>query len=283
MRGALLHRLVSLSMAIPSMTWYLMANRWSRRPVTGEVPVIVSLTTYGARSTVVHLAVESILAGGAKPKRFILWIDDESILDNLPPGLRRLQSRGLEILLSSNYGPHTKYFPTLPIALGESSPLVIADDDVLYPKNWLSDLVSRHKVDTNIVVCHRAHRITVQGGAFSPYSEWPQVNDTRPSFNVFATGVSGVLYPVSLLAELSKQGERFLEVSPSADDVWLNAVAIGSGHRTAQVASQSKTYPVIPGTQKTALSRTNVGLNENDRQVQRAYSPELMRIVAEGP
>ena len=106
----------------------------------GDVPVIVSLTSYGPRIATVAHAVESIAAGRARPRRLILWLDDAARYQTRPAALRRLEARGLEILLTTDWGPHKKYFPALPIASAASLPLVTADDDILYPRFWLTRL-----------------------------------------------------------------------------------------------------------------------------------------------
>ena len=54
-------------------------------------------------------------------------------IESRPESLRRLERRGLEVRLTQNYGPHTKYYPSLADAIADGLPLVTADDDILYP------------------------------------------------------------------------------------------------------------------------------------------------------
>ena len=72
----------------------------------------------------------------------ILWIDEELEDEPLPHGLRRLQRRGLEVRYhKDDMGPHMKYFPYVNSASGHLRPLVTADDDKRYSKEWLNGLV----------------------------------------------------------------------------------------------------------------------------------------------
>src|ERR1700728_2535296 len=74
------------------MAWLLLSNRFSREPVAPCEPgAVVSLTTYGKRVRVVHLAIESIARGKTKPSRLILWLDDAALIANLPRPLLRLE------------------------------------------------------------------------------------------------------------------------------------------------------------------------------------------------
>ncbi len=74
---------------------------------------MVSLTSYGTRIGRVAYAIESIAAGTARPRRLVLWLDDPTRFAARPAALRRLERRGLEVRLTENLGPHTKYFPSL--------------------------------------------------------------------------------------------------------------------------------------------------------------------------
>src|SRR5690606_5888706 len=113
--------------------------RWDARfartamVVPGKGLPTVSLTTHGERISRVHIAIESIAQGNQLPGRIILWLDEPDVLDALPQALRRQAARGLEVRLSSNYGPHTKYFPYVRSEAVHHVPLATADDDVVYP------------------------------------------------------------------------------------------------------------------------------------------------------
>ena len=116
------------------------ANRHGTFRITAPGGPVVSLTSFGKRIDSVYLAIESIARGSTLPSELILWLDDETRYNSLPSTLERLARRGLTIKLSKNYGPHTKYYPYISSQHEFSLPLVTADDDIIYPRDWLHNL-----------------------------------------------------------------------------------------------------------------------------------------------
>ncbi|MFT3860681.1 hypothetical protein [Micropruina sp.] len=251
--------------------WYRVYNRTAHRPVTGSASLMVSLTSYGQRVEQAFATIEAIGAGSIRPRRLVLWLDDPAIAGALPPELVRLQARGLEVRLTTNLGPHTKYFPSLAELDGTGLSLVTADDDILYPRRWLADLLEASTEHPGHVCCHRAYVVSVRGEAIAPYSTWPVCRTTDPGPTIFATGVSGVLYPPRMLAALRERGTAFLESTPKADDVWLHWVAWRAGVPVRQVRATARHFPIVPGTQEVGLIHANVGEGANDRWISQVY------------
>ena len=235
---------------------------------------VVSLTSYGDRVESVHLAIESIAQGSVLPSRMILWLDQEDIYNNPPESLQRLRRRGLEICLTSNYGPHTKYFPFLNHHHSFSRPLVTADDDILYPVDWLSRLVDASNERPDLINCYRARVIAFSGNELAPYEEWRLCTSTHPASHHFATGVSGVIYPPEFLALLKQAGTGFEDCCPKADDIWLHVQALRHRFLIRQIVERSRHFPMIPGSQRIALQDRNRGQIEcgNDRQASLTYN-----------
>lgn len=250
--------------------------------VAANAEAVVCMTTHGKRIRKVYLALESIARGTQKPARLILWLDDAKLLEALPSSIRRLQRRGLEVRLSDrNYGPHTKYYPYLLSETTFHAPLVTADDDVIYPRYWLKDLVLAYRQDTSVVHCHRAHVVNIQDGKIAPYETWKACTSQEPKFGNFATGVSGVIYPPRLQAALKAAGDRFMQCCPIADDIWLHVISIRNGFRVRQLGKAARHFLLVPGTQAMALWRRNTGNGtaENDRQAASTYSREDIQIL----
>ncbi|MDX1872735.1 hypothetical protein SBI67_11420 [Mycolicibacterium sp. 120266] len=216
-------------------------NRTSTAEIVGNADVNVSLTSYGNRIATVWRTIETIGAGTVKPRRIILWLDDAAAMAALPPSLKRLQARGLEIRRCLDYGPHKKYFPYVNEILPDEPDrtLVTADDDVYYPPNWLDELLNAHR--PNQVTAFRA-RIRTDG----PYRDWPMCATTEPSDTVFATGTSGVAYPPAVLRTLKDHGDEFAQICPRADDFWLHYAAIASGVPVRQVRATAALWWSIP-------------------------------------
>ena len=247
-------------------------NESSKTPVVASGGPVVSMTTHGDRLRTVHLALESIAGGTVLPSRLILWVDSEEAYTNQPISLKRLVERGAEVRLSPNFGPHTKYYPYLLSTDTFESPLVTADDDLLYSKWWLEGLLRAHRENPEAVSCYRAHRIKIENGMIAPYQTWGPCSSTNPSFLHFATGVSGCIYPLRLLHSLKDAGSEFLRVCPKADDLWLHVNALRAGIMSRQVWSRPLRFPFVPGTQSGGLYHSNVILARNDGQIRDTYT-----------
>ena len=255
-------------------------NDTSTAGLLGDGPP-VSLTTYGRRIPTAFATVEAIGLGSLKPRRLVLWLDSADDLANLDPRLQRLVRRGLEVRLSANYGPHTKYYPFVRDLWDGQECLVTADDDIIYPPHWLSRLWRAHQAAPQAVNCHRAHRIAVSAGTLVPYGQWRAVDDSAAAPTVFATGVSGVIYPPELLAHLRTLGEKFDDCCPKADDVWLQFVAVENGIGVRQIRARSRHFPVVADSQVEKLQNDNVAGSGNDRQIAATYSPSAIARISQ--
>lgn len=253
----------------------------SKKPVTGTVPVDVSLTTHGVRISQVHLTLESIARGSALPRSVTLYLSRTIESQPLSRGLDRLLRRGLQLRYVEDVGPHTKYYPHV-ISQPLDAPLVTADDDLVYPKSWLEDLYVAHCERPDVITAHRAHLFGIDAsGAPQRYSSWLPVGDTCARLRNFGTGVGGVMYPPGFLKKLREAGDDFLVRCAKADDVWIHAVAVKNGYKTRQVSARPLKIESVPGTQRTNLNQQNVGgLGLNDQYIDALYDRldlDLMR------
>ncbi|MDT0168124.1 hypothetical protein [Pseudarthrobacter sp. BRE9] len=274
-----------------ALRWLLLAklqllNTFSTKPITGTAGAVVSLTTYGQRTRTVHLAIESIACGHIRPQRLILWVDEFSETDELPAPLKRLVKRGLEVRHCANYGPHKKYYPYVAsLEVSQANrPLIVVDDDFLYPKSWLQSLMSSYAEYPNVVSCTRAHELQI-AEAILPYSSWPACRTDRPTFRTFATGVGGVLYPPSVLRQLQKLGLSFMDKAPKADDVWLHYAAVTARVPVRQVSSTplDLEFKILPFGQDTSLQNVNVGEGQNDLQIKATYDAATLEFLKREP
>lgn len=266
-----LYRIGQIVEAFGTTIKFSLTNIFSRKKIIADEGPAVSLTSYGKRVKTAFLTIESIGHGKTLPHRIILWLDDEKIFENLPSSLTRLQKRGLEVKLTKNYGPHTKYYPYLLAEKNFTVPLVTADDDMLYGRKWLSELYAAFQIDQELIHCHRARIIKIKGEQLQPLAKWSFADQKEPSALNFLEGVSGVLYPSKFLAHLKQAGEQFLSTCPKHDDVWLNVNALRNGFQIKQVKAVSQHYPNIPGTNSMGLMHQNLGVS-GDAQVVRTYN-----------
>jgi hypothetical protein len=242
---------------------------------------VVSLTSYGKRIDTAYLAIESIAGGSLLPSELILWLDDQARFESLPIELERLEQRGLTVRRCKNYGPHKKYYPYVDSQKNFAVPLVTADDDVLYPADWLCTLTAAFERNPRVVSGYRARVMSFQGDRIAPYVQWTLCGTTTPSWRHVLNGVSGAIYPPQLLAALKNAGSEFEKCCPKADDVWLHANALRAGFRVQQVGKRATHFPFIPGSQEIALYFDNATTG-NDIQIAKTYTERDLQRIAEG-
>jgi hypothetical protein len=254
-------------------------NKWSEESALDPSGPVVSMTSQCHRLELAFYALESIAAGSRKPSRMILWLTDEDSCSNPPETIERLKARGLEIHHSEELGPHTKYYPYIDRETDMVVPLVTADDDTLYPNDFIKQLTEAYKADTSTIHCFRAHRISMSCGRLMPYNSWTPCVDREPSHLNFITGVSGVIYPPEYLKYLKQQGKAFTQACPHGDDIWLSVNALRGGFKVAQIGRKQCLFPTIPKTQKRRLFDINVLSGLNQAQLRKTYSEaDLMAL-----
>lgn len=237
--------------------------------------VVVSLTTYDKRIFDVHLVIESIARQTLKPNRLILWLDEgEFTINSIPYILKRQLDRGLEIKFCKNLRSYKKLIPTLKLC--PTSSIVTIDDDVLYPYDMLELLVRESQAYPGKVIAHRAHKIELgSNGRAKKYSEWQyETNDNIASELIFPVGVGGVFYPVGTLDSACLDDGVFMEICPTADDVWFKAASLSKGVLCKKVSDPREfwnRFLLIDSVQDVGLFKSNVQEKGNDRQVEAVF------------
>lgn len=239
--------------------------------------VVVCMATYGRGLKGVNTAILSIGLGSFRPGRIVLTVNADDVV---PEATLRLRSRGLEIIRGDRkWGPHNKYFPFLLSNIEFSGTLVTADDDVIYPRSWLGGLV-RQNESSDDVRCYLAHTVKYSNGELAPYREW-RSNVRRDHNPQFFLGHSGVAYSPRFVEALRREGEAFLACCPSADDIWLNRIALQGGFAVSLVHGFPRVFPAVPGSNKQALMGSNVLGGRNDVQLRMTLSKEDVEILLE--
>lgn len=194
-----------------------------------EKKIIISLTSYPGRISLVWITVASLLNQTKKPYKVILWLAREEFPDGkLPFSLRRLQKRGLEVAFCEDLKPHKKYFYTM--QKYPDSFVVTADDDIFYPENFLERLWQGYEKYPDTIICHWSHKIGMdEMGSFLPYNQWEDNKEDEPSILNLAVGCNGILYPPGALSPGAFDVKKLRELSLYTDDLWLKCMSIQAG------------------------------------------------------
>lgn len=218
------------------------------------------------------MAVETLLRQSVQPERLILWISDAVEVRTLSPALQNQVRRGLEIRPVPDIGPFTKIIP----ALREfpDHPVLTVDDDSMYEPDLFARLYAACEARPQFVHCHRAHVMHVDAEGWPrPYTSWElrTLTENGPSHLLFPTGVGGVIYPPGTLHPEVLNEAAFRDLCPTADDVWLKAMALKNNVQACRLPGIQREFPVVSRGQDIGLYRMNVDAGRNDIQIRRVF------------
>jgi hypothetical protein len=216
----------------------------------------------------------------------VIWLGDE----HFPPAARQdLAERfplpaGVAIRYRPDLGPQTK----LLYALREFAdlPVVTADDDLIYPPDWLEELYESYRAAPGHIHCHRAHQIRLSAeGRLAPYDAWAWLAPglRGPSPLLFPTGTCGVLYPPGALDAQVFDLAAMRRLCPTADDTWFKAMALLRGTAAQKVRDVSRDFPHIPGSERRMLWTINAGRNDAQLAATFAHYGLYARLAALAP
>lgn len=231
-----------------------------------EERVIVSLTSYPARISYVHLAIKSLMLQSYKPDRIILWLAEEQFPDKqLPKELTDLCAYGLEIRFVENLYGHKKYFYILQEQ--KKNELVMTyDDDLIYPPNSIKRAVKTHRKHPSTIVCNRAQALAYnkEGKVKNP-GRWATISSEgvhKPSYKLCPSTGGGCLYPYGVLHEDAKRADLIRELALKGDDLWIMFMATAKGTPIVKTRKYHRPFCPINNTQTVQLSTGNLINNE---------------------
>lgn len=206
--------------------------------------LIVSLTSYPRRMEKLPVCLCSLLQQSLKPQKLILWLAEEEFPGkekSVPQDILALKDFGLEIDWTHNTKSYKKLLPAL--EKYPSHPIVTADDDFVYPPEWLERLYQSYAAHqfARQIYAHRAHKIALSGQHILPYKMWKKLLPPgEPSFLHFPTSGGGILYPPNSLHPDVMNENLFLKLAPTADDIFFWAMATRNGSKTRVIENQIK-------------------------------------------
>lgn len=239
--------------------------------------VIISLTSFPKRIETVWITIETLLRQTVKADEIILWLAREQFpsLESLPTSLIEMQDRGLTIRFCKDLKSHKKYYYVM-----QEYPkdlIILADDDLFYPKETVETLLALHKDYPKDIICMTAQIIP------SDFNSLPSVwRNPKPyervthSYYAQAYSGTGTLYPPYIMPEETFQKDLIAELCPFADDLWLKFMSLTNAVRTTAVYPFRCIPITIYGTDEDGLWYINGKDGQNDEQWRKLmeYYPE---------
>ena len=109
--------------------------------------------------------------------------------------------------------------------------IVTVDDDIIYCKNMLESLYNSYIEHPNIVSGRRGHLMKYkENGELKNYLSWniEQKSIIEASYDLFLTGVGGVLYPPDAF-NINEQFSKLIEETMTGDDIMLKYFEVIKG------------------------------------------------------
>lgn len=202
--------------------------------------VVISMTSFPEAVPYAIGAIKSLINGAVLPDKIILYLTFSQFEDSaLPEGLLNL-AKDNPIFEIRDYPEDIRSYRKLIPALKDfpDSIIVTVDDDVIYHKYMLKQLLDLHKKFPESVLAHRAKKMNPE----LPYKKWKKfrwyhflTKRIHHDPLIIQTGVGGVLYPPHSLRSDMTRGELFRQIAPTTDDLWFWAAGVANGRTVIPV------------------------------------------------
>ncbi|MEO1169871.1 MAG: glycosyltransferase family A protein [Pseudomonadota bacterium] len=192
--------------------------------------VTVSLTAISSRFDALPRTIDSLLAQDYPNLSVRLYLSREPFLidkgvgEAVPAALKDIEQASdgrFSIGLVPNIGSYRKLLPFLLENWGQQRLVATADDDTIYPPDWMSTLMA-HYQRWRCVIAFRGHYIRHSDGALMQYRSWMR-SKVRQNPGIFClpTGKDGILYDTQFFHPSVIDYRSALEIAPTADDLWF--------------------------------------------------------------
>lgn len=229
--------------------------------------IVVSLTSFPARINNVWQVIICMLNQTLLPDEIILWLSKEQFptADTIPQSLRELEGDIFKIrMVDDDLRSHKKYY-YISLEYVDANVFLI-DDDIYYPSTLLEDTWTEYLKHENAVICNFGFHIKYNAdGVMESYNTWIPCHEKSSDKNLFFGSGGGTLFQPSKMFKDLTNVELFTKLTPSADDIWLNAMARIAGMEI--IIIRNGLILPIANKKNSKLSSVNVGMGQNDIQL----------------
>ena len=240
--------------------------------------IVVSLTSFPPRFPYIGLCLKSLVMQKVKPDKIIVYLGCDTKKEQLTKEMLEFQKYGVEFRFDEklNLMPHKKYFYAMqeyPDAI-----IVTADDDVVYPTNWLKELYASYKNYPDAISARRVHYIQIKDDSLLPYDHWKDQcrNHLKPSMRLIATGNAGVLYPPHCFDNEAFNVDAINELCLRTDDLWLKCMEIRNHKPVVWVKNWKVKPATIDRENNSKLQDENIFTGNNDLILKKIMSKYLL-------
>lgn len=203
---------------------------------TVKIPVYVSLTTIFKNQNALYETIQSILMQTRPPDKIFIYLSEEPYILDCGFIDKKITDDKLQNLINStpnielnwvkNIGSYRKLLPLLKEKWNEDCIIITFDDDTIYSKNLINNLINDYNT----------HKCVVGYSGFTPFfKELKDFNYLKRgltnnlSLYNFLTGKGGILYKPEFFHKTEKlifNEEIYLNTCDKQDDVWFYLIRI---------------------------------------------------------
>lgn len=236
--------------------------------------VVVSLTSYPKRFAQLHLVLTSLILQSQSNFKLVLTLSKLEIEDisKLPRKIIFFKKYGLEIIFEEgNNLSHKKY--TSVIKKYPNQIIITVDDDIIYPKNVVKNLIKTSRINHNCIVANILKEIHCKNNQFEIYSNWPYLTkQIDSSKHYLPIGAGGVLYPSGILEDATPQNFDLVKYT---DDLWLKFYTHKKGIKVVKCLGQKNQFyiPIRKYVKMNigGLNNKNVDSGNNDFVIKKLF------------
>lgn len=230
--------------------------------------IIVSLTSFPKRFSQLVITLKSIILQDIKPYKIIVYLGSDTNEKDITTEMKEFIKYGVEYRIDNklNLKGHKKYY----YALKEFKDYLVItiDDDIIFPKTMISELLRCHIKYPEAVCARRVHKITKKNNNILPYNLWDKeyFAKNKPSNRLIATTGAGTLYSpyvISRLVDLTFDYNSIINLCLDADDIWMKCMEIMSSIKVV-FADNEIMGSFIEVDENYTLMPKNVGKCKND-------------------
>lgn len=190
--------------------------------------VIVSVTTTKARLNLFFYSFQSLRKQTYSQFKIFVFLSKESYLfdDGIDIVPDWITGKNVQIVFVKNSGPYRKLLPIIN-STADDDIIITVDDDVLYPDDWVQNVVRLAIQQPSRIVCGRARVIKRNFfGKFQNYTNWSVCDEVDVGLNLLPIGCAGVVYRKYLLDLYFLSDEAHVKYAPTSDDIWFKVASL---------------------------------------------------------
>ena len=195
-----------------------------------EKNIVVSISAEEESFDNLEYTLYSVFNQRVLPDNVILWISDEYELSDLPYTVTKFIKYGLDVRFVKNLDSYTKI--TYALKEYKNSVIVTADENIYYPKSWLSKLYLSYISNPNCIHVHTARGVTLKSGRAVPDIEWTKyISTENASYKYFPETTGGILYPPGCFIKDVLREDIYKNKVNTSWEVWSWVMSLVSGRK----------------------------------------------------